>query len=314
MTKEDQPKVSIVIPVYNGARYMGEAINSALAQTYPNIEVIVVNDGSKDNGATSKIAKSYGNKIRYFEKPNGGVATALNLGIKKMTGDYFCWLSHDDVFYPYKVQAQIDFLKENKINRPVVLYSDSDVIDENSKIIGSQKVKHIEPGQVRGALLSSSQVHGCSVLIPKECFDKLGLFNESLKIVQDYEMWFRLAGQYQFIHQPEVLIQGRVHSKQVTVTRSSECVEEGDRLNQKMLDEISDQEIKDSIKKSVTRFYWEAAVGLQLRGYPKSASYAMFKLQKCLAKRSIFLGILGIVYVLKFRLLQILHGAVKVVR
>src|SRR5690554_1481040 len=71
-------KVSIVIPVYNGANYLHEAINCALAQTYLNVEVVVVNDGSSDDGETERIALSYGDRIRYFTKENGGVATALN--------------------------------------------------------------------------------------------------------------------------------------------------------------------------------------------------------------------------------------------
>ena len=87
MKEEFNPLVSIVIPVYNGAEYMREAIDSALAQTYKNIEVIVVNDGSKDN--TDEIARSYGEKIRYFKKENGGVSTALNLAIQNMQGEYF---------------------------------------------------------------------------------------------------------------------------------------------------------------------------------------------------------------------------------
>jgi glycosyltransferase involved in cell wall biosynthesis len=81
MTIHFNPKVSIIIPVYNGSNFLKEAIDSAIAQTYKNIEIIVINDGSSDNGATEKIAKSYGDKIRYFKKENGGVATALNLGI-----------------------------------------------------------------------------------------------------------------------------------------------------------------------------------------------------------------------------------------
>ena len=79
------PLVSIIIPVYNGSNFMREAIDSALAQTYPNIEILVVNDGSTDN--TREIALSYGDKIRYFEKENGGVATALNLAIREMKGE-----------------------------------------------------------------------------------------------------------------------------------------------------------------------------------------------------------------------------------
>src|SRR4026207_13272 len=92
------PLVSIVIPVYNGANFMREAINSALAQTYKNTEVIVVNDGSTDNGLTDAIAKEYGDKICYFRKENGGCGSALNMGIANMKGDYFSWLSHDDVY------------------------------------------------------------------------------------------------------------------------------------------------------------------------------------------------------------------------
>ena len=94
------PLVSIVIPVYNGSDYLAEAIDSALAQTYGNIEIIVINDGSSDNGKTREVAGKYGDRIRYFEKENGGVPTALNLGIKEMKGDYFSWLSHDDVYFP----------------------------------------------------------------------------------------------------------------------------------------------------------------------------------------------------------------------
>ena len=74
-------KVSIIIPVYNGSNYLKEAIESALAQTYDNVEVLVVNDGSNDGGATEQIALSYGERIRYFKKENGGVASALNVGI-----------------------------------------------------------------------------------------------------------------------------------------------------------------------------------------------------------------------------------------
>ena len=95
------PLVSIIIPVYNGENYLAEAINSALSQTYNNIEVIVINDGSKDQ--TDTICKSYGDRIKYLKKENGGVASALNFGIDNMNGEYFSWLSHDDLYLPDKV-------------------------------------------------------------------------------------------------------------------------------------------------------------------------------------------------------------------
>jgi len=107
MNNKDNPFVSIVIPVYNGAKYLSDAIESAINQTYPNIEILVINDGSQDNNATDKVARAYGNKINYYTKENGGVASALNLGISKMKGEYFSWLSHDDWYLPDKIRKEI---------------------------------------------------------------------------------------------------------------------------------------------------------------------------------------------------------------
>ena len=149
---QSSPKVTIVIPVYNGSNYMREAIDSALAQTYENIEILVVNDGSKDGGKTRDIALAYGDKIRYFEKENGGVATALNLAIQEMQGEYFSWLSHDDVYYPDKIQAEIEYLQ--KIGREdVIVYSDQDYIDRDSKITGTLKLEDCDPERFRPAFI-----------------------------------------------------------------------------------------------------------------------------------------------------------------
>ena len=113
--KKSNPKVSIIIPVYNGSNYLKDAIDSALAQTYKNLEILVINDGSNDDGKTREIALSYKDKIRYFEKENGGASSAINLGIKEMKGEYFSWLSHDDMYYPNKVERQVEeILKYDK--------------------------------------------------------------------------------------------------------------------------------------------------------------------------------------------------------
>ena len=137
--KDFNPKVSIVIPVYNGSDYLEEAIESALNQTYKNIEVIIVNDGSNDNGKTEGVAQSFGHRITYFVKDNGGVASALNYGCEKMTGDFFSWLSHDDVYYPNKIEKQVEYLQSIK-DKNIVLYSDFEIIDANSNSTGSFRV------------------------------------------------------------------------------------------------------------------------------------------------------------------------------
>ena len=207
------PLVSIVIPVYNGSNYMREAIDSALAQTYMNIEVIVVNDGSNDGGKTEEIAKSYGDKIRYFYKENGGVASALNVGIREMTGEYFSWLSHDDLYLPEKIEKQISFLSDSRLQDTVV-YSNFMFIDESSS---ERELFYVPSRYAENSYLAifGTFVHGCSTLVPKRCFDKVGFFNEKLLTTQDNEMWTRIANEgFDFVHMPEVLIKSRRHSKQ----------------------------------------------------------------------------------------------------
>lgn len=212
------PLVSIVIPVYNGSNYLSEAVDSALAQTYSNFEVIVVNDGSDDGGATERIALSYGDRVRYCRKENGGVGSALNAGIRIMGGDYFSWLSHDDVYSPEKVGRQVRFLEHPQ--EAAVLYSDYEYIDARSQVIATVAVKSPPDGQLRQGLLLDTPIHGCTTLIPRVCFDKVGLFDEGLRTTQDYDMWFRLAKEFKFLHVREVLVKSRVHDEQGTVSMS----------------------------------------------------------------------------------------------
>ena len=135
------PLVSIIIPVFNGSNYLDQSIESALAQTYKDCEVLVINDGSNDNSQTKNIALKYGNKIRYFEKQNGGCASALNIGIKNMRGEYFSWLSHDDLYFPNKIQHQMNILLNIKDNKIPVIYSGYEIIDKDSKTMVSVSTK-----------------------------------------------------------------------------------------------------------------------------------------------------------------------------
>ncbi len=220
-------KVSIIIPVYNGANYVKEAIDSALAQTYKNIEIIVVNDGSTDKGATRKAVLSYGDKVKYYEKENGGVSTALNLGIENMNGEYFSWLSHDDLYYPTKVERQMEEMKKYDDN--TILYSDCDVIDLNGKVFATSIYDHELLMKKPDYALLRGCISGISLLIPKKAFEKHGGFDTKLRCVQDYLKWFEFLEDYTFIHIPEVLVASRVHPKQVTLT-SPKMLTEGNWL------------------------------------------------------------------------------------
>ena len=207
------PLVSIIIPVYNGADYLADAINSALNQTYQNIEVIVVNDGSNDYDETEKIALSYSDKIKYIKKENGGVSTALNMGIQNMKGEYFSWLSHDDMYTPNKIESQIDFLKINNLKN-AICFSDfeSHLVDTNQKFV--IKMPIVIDSDFQLWIATDNRLHGCTLLIPKICFDKFGKFNETLLATQDYDLWFKFAESMRFLYQPEVFVISRQHSQQ----------------------------------------------------------------------------------------------------
>jgi len=222
----DDPKVSIVIPVYNGSNFMSCAIDCALRQTYQNIEVVVVNDGSHDEGKTEEIALSYGDRIRYFSKPNGGVSSALNYGIAKMTGDYFAWLSHDDAYSDTKIEDTVKLLKDHDLlGKKCIGYTGGYFADANG-----QKIKNFHKFFDQGRVYSNHEameimavkgtLYGCNMLIPRAAFEEAGCFDESLRYSQDALMWYRifLAG-YGLISDEKPNVMSRMHSGQVSHLR-----------------------------------------------------------------------------------------------
>lgn len=225
------PLVSIVIPAYNASNYLADAINSALTQTYKNIEIIVVNDGSKDNGATRSVAESFGDKIRYFEKENGGSSSALNYGIRQMKGEWFSWLSHDDRYYPKKIEKEISILRDVAINDDscCAIFSGSDFINKDGKVFRTPNIKSLceikkqveSPNSNRRMIASFTKFifNGCTCLLNRTLFEKIGFFDETLRLVNDADMWFRIyASGVNVFYVPEILVSERIHSMQVSRT------------------------------------------------------------------------------------------------
>lgn len=204
------PLVSIVIPVFNGSNYLHEAIESALAQSYPNIEVIVVNDGSADDGKTEAIALSYGERIKYFSKPNGGTSTALNTGISKMRGEYFCWLSHDDLYHPNCISAQIEALAMVE-DKTTITMTDLCCMDDTYTITcnSTEYKRHIQEWPQREQCniypVLYMKLHGCQLMFHRKVFDTVGLFNEDMLVAQDYEFFARAFRKFRHLLIPVVL-------------------------------------------------------------------------------------------------------------
>jgi glycosyltransferase involved in cell wall biosynthesis len=204
------PTISIVIPVYNGARYLAEAINSALAQAYPHFDVIVVDDGSTDD--TWPIVAAYGGRVRGLQQANGGVASALNTGIRAATGEYVAWLSHDDAFLPGKLLAQAACLAQQPAAR--LCYSDYWVVDERGQRQAVLPVPAYPRERLLRHLFQCMFICGSTVLVHRETLLHVGLFDERLRTTQDADLWLRLARRYPFVHVAEPLVHWRYHGGQ----------------------------------------------------------------------------------------------------
>ncbi len=225
------PKVTIIIPVYNGSNFLSEAIDAALAQTYGNCEVLVINDGSRDDGASEKIALSYGDKIRYYLKENGGVSSVLNYAFTKMTGEWFSWLSHDDLYYPEKIEKQVRFIEKLIEANPginlnkITVRTATESIDKDGKVIKTPSYRgvpvHEKPIDTILNNIGNYRLSGCSFLLPRACVDDIGGFAEDIRTVSDVEYWYRLlfAG-YEFYCMPnDILVKNRSHGRQVGKTK-----------------------------------------------------------------------------------------------
>ena len=218
MGEKFNPLVSIIIPVYNGEDYINDSIKSALEQTYKNIEIIVIDDGSTDK--TKKICESFKNKIKYIFKENGGVSTALNLGIKESKGEYISWLSHDDLYKPSKIELEIKELVKCP-NKNTIVFSNFDLINGDGIIFSrTDHTAFYDKEELTCGIMPviMGAVNGCTTLINKECFNECGLFDEKLKTVQDYDMWLRLFSKYPSIFIDKHLVQYRIHENQGTNT------------------------------------------------------------------------------------------------
>ncbi len=186
---ENYPLVSIIIPVYNGTNYMEQAIDCALAQLYPFVEVIVVNDGSTDGDKTRNLALSYGDKIRFFEKENGGVSSALELGIEVMKGEYFSWLSHDDLYQPEHIQSQVDTLIKNPGSEAVI--SDTKMLLEEKQQLIENPIRFSMVPKITSPVSCFIYWHyACSVLVHKNFFRKHFKFDAKYRVVQDISYTF----------------------------------------------------------------------------------------------------------------------------
>lgn len=300
------PLVSIVIPSYNCAQYLPECIDSCLAQTYPNIEIIVVDDGSTDN--TKTVLQPYLGKVVYFFQENGGLAEARNTGQRIARGEYIAWLDADDIAHPERIMVQALYLEEHPAT--VLVCSNFFAFDETgeeyeeycvqyysqldvsggvggllSKESGGVAVAgasaNVFAGNGRYTLIWGNFIHPPTVMIRAEGCRKAGNLNNNIPTQEDWEYFFRVSkfGGIAWVDYP--LLRYRLHSQQMSSTANAVKNATGIvRVFESMLKEeheyASDNKLE--IRKMLGRFCASAVYTL-LEDRQKTA--AMGYLKKC---------------------------------
>lgn len=253
--------------------YFKQALSSALAQGYGHLEIVVVNDGSPITAEIESLPQLNDSRIRYFKKKNAGVASALNVALNEMRGDYFTWLSHDDLFLPAKVEEQIKTVEAHP--GTAVFYCDVEHIDERGNHLFFEFAPDIPPTE---QYLFHAQF-GCfnanSYLIHRRCFDVVGEFDETLRTTQDNHMWFRIARHFVSVRVPKVLMKYRHHPTQDS--RSPIHLSECNDLFNYFLRQVTRNDLLAGTVRSPARYFAECACLRKSRGYRRAEYYALYR-------------------------------------
>lgn len=214
------PYVSVILPTYRRAHLVGRALQSVLAQSYPDFEVIVVDDGSLD-GTREVIARFADPRVRYIFQENRGLAGARNTGVRAARGTYIAFLDDDDEYLPTKLAQQVPALDAHP--EYSVVYSDVYLCDADGKpmrLVADALGRGSPPtGMVLEALVQGNFLVSNAPLVRRECFSQVGLFDERLRVFEDWDFWVRLACETRFLYQPGAVACYRMHATMMSRNR-----------------------------------------------------------------------------------------------
>ncbi|WP_299982652.1 glycosyltransferase [Desulfobacula sp.] len=188
MNQKNENFVSVILPTYNRAWTLKDAVDSVLSQDYPNMELVIIDDGSEDN--TRELLEAYKNEIVILTQKNSGVSAARNAGIKKSRGGFIALLDSDDAWDKRKISCQVEFFKHHP---EALICQTEEIWIRNGKRV-NPKAKHKKPsGMIFEPSLNLCLVSPSAVMMKKELFDMKGYFNEDFTVCEDYDFWLRLS-------------------------------------------------------------------------------------------------------------------------
>lgn len=214
------PLVSVVIPAFNAGKFIEQAVDSVLAQTYSNYEIIIVDDGSSDD--TVERLRSYGDKVTVISQPNRGVSSARNAGIMRARGEWIAFLDADDYWEPEKLEKQVNFIKQNP--DMILVHTGKRLFDEKGTVEYDEASYHqLRQSADFRSLLVRNCINTSSVMVRKDIVVEAGMFDSTIRHFEDQDLWLRLAKKGRFGYIPEDLFHYRIHGTQATSLTSAFC-------------------------------------------------------------------------------------------
>ena len=205
------PLVSVIIPTYNRAVWLREALESVFAQTWSDFEVIVVDDGSTDS--SEQVVCDFGDRVSYIRQENGGAATARNRGVEAARGKWIAFLDSDDLWLPHKLDRCMDRIRRE--SETVFLFHPMVEIDENGAVVRGRSKRPAE-GRVLDRLFAHCFVHTPTVVVRRDVLDEAGGFDPALEVCEDYSLWLRISAKHPFALVTEPLAQRRLHKDRLS--------------------------------------------------------------------------------------------------
>lgn len=231
MSTADAPTVSVIMPTYNRAHLVGQSIQSVLDQTYRDFELIVVDDGSTDD-TEQTVGRFSDPRIQYIYQDHRGIGAARNTGLRKAQGRYIAFLDSDDVWLPNLLEVGVPILEEHPAIG--VVYAKAQAMDKYGKPMSQIRgAPQKYPGDALKSALYGDFLCIIATLVRRECWDRVGPFDETLMAREDWDMWIRIAKHYRLAHVDKVLARFRMHDDQRTGANSqyfAEATESGLRV------------------------------------------------------------------------------------
>ncbi|SFM69731.1 glycosyltransferase [Marinobacter pelagius] len=247
--------VSVVTPTYNRARFLPEAVASVLSQTYSDLELIIVDDGSVDD--TGQVLEPFldDSRVRYFYQENRGQSHARNLALEQSKGGFIAFLDSDDSWNLDKLEKQLAVFEANP--DVDVVHGDEAMIDELGGLISCQNMKRYS-GRITPYLLADNSVSITTALVRRRCFEEMGGFDTSVGVADDYELWLRFSTRYRFHYEPGIVASYRVMPDQISSDKRKRFAA-NEAIIQKFLEKHGGALSTGELRWGLARFYCRKA-------------------------------------------------------